>query len=223
VRRAWYLHVAWIAGAALLGFAIAAVFSGALQWPRRFYLLPYVGLGGLFIYAFLRWNRLSLVGLLRHNWRQGLLGAVVVGIATVGLILAQAPSERLPGWWLVVDLVWSGTAYAVVDAFLLSVIPVLSAWRAFSELGWTKGSWGRMAARVAGFVASLFVSGVYHAGFAQYRGPAVMGAVVGNAVFTLGYVLTGSPLAPVLGHVAMHVAGVLHGPGTVNQLPPHYY
>jgi len=46
--------------------------------------------------------------------------------------------------------------------------------------------------------------------------------VVGNAIITSSYFLTGSPLAAILSHVAMHVTAVLHGMETTLQLPPHY-
>jgi hypothetical protein len=39
---------------------------------------------------------------------------------------------------------------------------------------------------------------------------------------TLGYLLTTNPLAAMLSHIAMHIAGVFHGPASVTQLPPHY-
>ena len=39
---------------------------------------------------------------------------------------------------------------------------------------------------------------------------------------TLGYLLTNNPLTAILSHIAMHIAGVLHGPASVMQLPPHY-
>jgi hypothetical protein len=39
---------------------------------------------------------------------------------------------------------------------------------------------------------------------------------------SLGYLLTNNPITAVFSHIAMHVAGVLHGPATVAQLPPHY-
>ena len=46
--------------------------------------------------------------------------------------------------------------------------------------------------------------------------------VVGNAIITSSYLLTGSPLAAILSHVAMHVAAVLHGMETSLRLPPYY-
>ncbi|MDP2182326.1 MAG: hypothetical protein Q8K99_07135 [Actinomycetota bacterium] len=221
-KRPWYLHLAWVPAGAFLEFAVALVFSSWLHWPRRFFLIPYVGLGVALSYAFFRWNRLSIRRLLRHSWRMGLVGALVAGLAAVGVVIRQPASALAVGWRLPVDVLWSGTAYAAVDAVTLSVIPVLAVWQAFSAVGWVSKPAGRLAARAAGFAASLAVAAVYHAGFAQYRGPQVMGAVVGNAIFTASYVLTGSPLSPVLSHIAMHVAVVLRNPGTAIQLPPHY-
>ncbi len=46
--------------------------------------------------------------------------------------------------------------------------------------------------------------------------------VVGNAIITSSYLLTGSPLAVILSHVAMHVAAVLHGMEISLRLPPYY-
>jgi hypothetical protein len=54
------------------------------------------------------------------------------------------------------------------------------------------------------------------------RGPALGWVVVGNAIITSSYLLTGSPLAAILSHVAMHVAAVLHGMETSLRLPPYY-
>jgi hypothetical protein len=50
----------------------------------------------------------------------------------------------------------------------------------------------------------------------------MVGPVIGNTATTLGYLLTNNPLAAIFSHIAMHIAGVLHGPASVIQLPPHY-
>ena len=52
--------------------------------------------------------------------------------------------------------------------------------------------------------------------------PALGWVMVGNAIITSSYLLTGSPLAVILSHVAMHMAAVLHGMETSLPLPPHY-
>lgn len=220
--RPWYAHLVWIPAGALLELAVSVVFASVLQWPRRFFLFPYVGLAALFAFAFFRWNGIDIARFARHNWRKGLIGGLVTGVVVVWLVLIQPASGRLSGWQLPVDLLWSGVAYGTADALMLTVIPVLAVGRALSGFGWAKSPSGRVWVRVVGFAASLVVAGVYHAGFPEFQGPEIAGAVVGNAFFALAYVLTGSPLAPVVSHIAMHVAGILHGPATVHQLPPHY-
>ena len=52
--------------------------------------------------------------------------------------------------------------------------------------------------------------------------PAVIQPLIGNALLTLGFLLTGSPGAAIVGHVIMHAAAVVHGMETTVQLPPHY-
>jgi len=68
----------------------------------------------------------------------------------------------------------------------------------------------------------MLVTAVYHAGYPEFRGPQLSRPLVGNAVLTAGYLLTGSVATPLLGHVIMHGAAVLHGLETTLQLPPHY-
>jgi hypothetical protein len=63
----------------------------------------------------------------------------------------------------------------------------------------------------------------YHFGYPEYRVQGgVVGPSIGNGVMTFGYILTNNPIAAVFSHIAMHIAGVLQGPATVMQLPPHY-
>ena len=51
MNKVWYFYLGWIAAAGVLGFAISAFFAGVLRLPRSVYLIPYVGLAGLFLYA----------------------------------------------------------------------------------------------------------------------------------------------------------------------------
>ena len=222
MSKIFLLNLGWIAAAALLGFAIAAIFAGLLHLPRPIYLIPYVGLTGLFFYAYVRWSGLSVASLIRHHWYWGIIGAALLGIWTVRNILSQPASPRAEGLPLAFDLAWSGVIYGTVDALLLSVLPVLATWGAFSALGWT-GNWpGKILVGSLAVIASLFVTIVYHLGYPECRGPGLFGPIIGNGAMTGGYVLTNNPITAVFSHIAMHVAGVLQGPASIAQLPPHY-
>jgi hypothetical protein len=221
-QHAWWSYLLWIPAAAVLGFAISSIFSSWLRLRRSIFLIPYVVLVGLLGCAYLQWSGVSVAELLRHNWIWGVIGAVLLGLFLVRNIRSQPISPRATGLPLVLDLLWSGIVYGGVDALLLSVLPVLATWQAFSTLGWA-GSWpGKILVGVIAFLLSLLVTVCYHLGFPEYRRPGgIKGPAIGNGVMTLGYLLTSNPLAAFISHMAMHVAGVLHGPASVMQLPPH--
>jgi hypothetical protein len=220
--KAWYAYVAWIIASGLLGFALSKIFAGMLRLKRNLFLIPYVGIGGLFLYAYVRWSAISVGELIRQNWIWGLVGAVLLALFTVRNVLSQPVSPRSRGLLLLFDLVWSGVAYGSMDALLLTILPVLATWQAGALLNWTVNWPGKVLVGIIALLASILVTAVYHLGYPEYRGRGLVGPVVGNSSMTLGYLLTNNPLAAIFSHIAMHVAAVLHGPASVMQLPPHY-
>ena len=222
MNKAWYAFLGWIVVAGLLGFAISFIFAGVLRLPRSLYLIPYIGFSGLFFYAFVRSSGLSIGDLIRHHWVWGLIGAVLLAIFTINNILSQPASPRSEGFTLAFDLLWSGVIYGLMDALLLSVLPVLATWQAFTLLNWTANWPGKILVGALAVFASLVVTVAYHLGYPEYRSTGLFGPAIGNTAMTLGYLLTNNPLAAVLSHIAMHIAGVLQGPASVVQLPPHY-
>lgn len=217
------LNFAWIVAAALLGFAIAAVFAGILRFPRGIYLAVYLALAGPFMYAFARWSNLSVNDLIRQNWAWGLAAAVLIGAFTVRNVLSQPGSTHAKGLALAADIAWLGVVYGALDALFLSVMPVLASYQAFTALGWTQTLPGKVLAGILALIVSMLVTAVYHLGYPEYRAAGgIKGPSIGNGVISIGYILTNNPIAAIFSHIAMHIAGVLHGPATVMQLPPHY-
>lgn len=216
-------NIGWIVAAALLGFGLTAIFAGMFRLQRSIFLVVYLALAVPFLYAFTRWSSLSVGELIRHNWIWGLVGAALVGAFTVRNVLSQPVSSHSQGLSLFFDIAWLGIVYGALDALFLSVLPVLATWQAFSAIGWTNTLGGKILVGALALIASLLVTVAYHLGYPEYRvQKAMMGPSIGNGVMTLGYILTNNPIAAVFSHIAMHIAGVLQGPATVIQLPPHY-
>jgi hypothetical protein len=222
MNTTWYTYLAWIAVAGLLGFGVSYIFAGRMHLSRRVFLIPYVILSGLFLYSFIRWSGISFREMILHNWVGGLAGAILLAAFLIKNILSQPASRSTKGLLLVWDVLWLGVIYGLADALLLSVFPVLAAWQAFDLLGWTMGWYGTLLVGLIAVLASLLVTVSYHFGFPEYQGKGMRGPVIGNTTMTFGYLLTANPLAAMLSHMAMHIAGVFHGPATVIQLPPHY-
>jgi hypothetical protein len=223
MSKMFALNLGWIVAAAVLGFVTTAIFAGMFKMPRSIFLVVYLVLTAPFLYAFVRWSKVNVAELIQHNWVWGLVGAVLLGVFLVRNILSQPASEHSEGLSLVLDIAWLGVVYGTLDALFLSVLPVLATWQAFSSLGWTQSIGGKILVGCIALVASLFVTAAYHLGYPEYRtSSGMMGPSIGNGVMSLGYILTNNPVAAVFSHIAMHTAGVLHGPATVIQLPPHY-
>lgn len=212
---------AWVLLAALTGLAASGIFSGMLGWRRDRFVLGFLLLAVPFLAAFVRALGLDPGIQLRRRWRAGLVGGLLVGAFLVGGVLRQPGSAAPVGAGLGGALLWQGLVYGTLDALLLTIVPVIAVYGTRPP-----GSLGRSGARLgwglAALAASLLVTAAYHAGFAEFRGSAMVQPLIGNAVVTLAYLLTGNPLAPWLAHVMMHGAAVLHGPATTVQLPPHY-
>jgi hypothetical protein len=222
LRITWWGHLLWVSGAALLGWAVAAFFAGALHLTRPLFLIPYVGLTGIFLIGYLRWSGLDWRTHLLHNWQWGLAAAALVGWFVVQSVLRQPHSPTPQGIDLVFNLIWLGLVYGAVDGLMLSVLPVAATWQACTLLGWTKGWPGQIGAGVMALLASLVVTATYHLGYREFQGVAVLWPVLGVGVMSLAYVATRSPLAPVVSHIAMHIAAVWVGLQSAIQLPPHY-
>jgi hypothetical protein len=218
----WWGHLLWVVGAAVFGWAEAALFAGVLQLPRPLYLVPYVMLTSAFLVGYARWSGFDWRKHLLHNWGWGLVGAAVVGWYVVQTILWQPRSPTPQGLDLVFNLLWLGFVYGAVDSLLLSVLPVAATWQACSLLGWSEHWPGRIVASLLALIASLGVIAAYHLGYPEFQGLAVLGPVFGVGIMSLAYILSRSPLAPVLSHIAMHLAAVLVGLQSAMQLPPHY-
>jgi hypothetical protein len=223
MSKLFALNFGWIIAAAALGFLITVVFAGVLRLPRSIFLVVYLALAGPFLYAFMRWSNLSISELIRHNWSWGLVAAVLIGAFLVRNVLSQPASPHSQGLSLVFDIVWLGIVYGALDALFLSVLPVLATWQAFAAIGWTQTLAGKILVGCIALVVSLIVTAAYHLGYPEYRtASGAMGPSIGNGLMSLGYILTNNPVSAVFSHIAMHIAGVLQGPGTVIQLPPHY-
>lgn len=221
MNTAWWQYLLWIVAAGALGLAQTYILAAKLHLRRRMFLLFYVPITGIFLYGYWRWSGLDLQAASTANLAVGLILAALGAAFLVRNVLSQPASSRPENAQLMVDVIWEGVIYGILDALLLSVLPVHAVWAAFSASG------DNVAIQVligaGGFAASVLVTAAYHVGYPEFRGEkALIPPIIGNSICSLIYLLSGNLLAPVLAHIAMHVAAVLHGAETTVQLPPHY-
>jgi hypothetical protein len=211
----------WILLATSVGFAASALLTRGFHFERRAFVAAWAPVVLVVWLAYARSNGVSLRTQLSRRWAAGLVIGAAIG-AVLALTVARQPASTIPtGLRLVAEGFWLGIVYGVADALMLSVLPVVALYGAqpADALRTTSDRlrWGGVA-----LAGSAVVTAAYHAGFREFQGPELMQPVLGNLVITLGFLLSGSPAAPLLSHVMMHVAAVLNGAATTVQLPPHY-
>lgn len=215
--RAWI----WTLAAATAGFGASFTLSAILRWPRPRFVAGHAVIVLLVLLAYRHWGRVSLGAQFARRWRAGAVVGAAFGAMLVRQVLSQPASARPDGLPLVGALAWEGLVYGAADAMLLSVIPVLSLYGARTAQDLATAA-GRARWALLALGGSAATAALYHAGFAEFRGAALLQPVLGTVVITLSYLLAGSPVAPLVAHVMMHFAAILHGANGTVQLPPHY-
>ncbi|HLN55750.1 MAG TPA: hypothetical protein VK207_07145 [Bacteroidales bacterium] len=212
----------WIITGSIVGFGIAAISADVLKLKRNLFLLLYVpAVAAVFTFFILR-NNISLQQSITHNLYWGLLGAALAGIFVIKNVLSQPSSPRSKGGAFIIDILWPGLTYGLMDSLLLSVLPILALRLTLTGSVWNDTIAGRIGFGAIAMAASFFITTVYHAGFPEFRGRRIIWPNVGNGVLSLAYLLTMNPLAAILPHMAMHVAAMVHGRESTGQVPPHY-
>ena len=214
-------HLLWLTGIGVVAFFVpfAAVSLAAL--PRPWFVLCHMAVSGSALLAYARWAGIGLAPRI-VNLRWGLLAGGAAAAVSVAFVLAQLATPRPGGPEVAGQIVWLGLVYGSVDAILLTVFPVYAVFAAVRRLGRLQGIAAWTGAVALAMSASLAVTALYHLGFPEFRGAALAGPLIGNGIVTLAYLASGSPIAPVLAHVALHVAAVWHALDTAAPLPPHY-
>lgn len=211
----------WTLMAAGVGLLSSLLFSGVVQLSRGLFVASWTITATAFLTWYVASHGIDPRTQLKRRWVPGLVGGVIVGALLVRQVFSQAASARASGMTLAGELLGFGLVYGVVDAMMLTVVPVLSLYgmRQASEL---RDAGARYRWALLALVGSAVVTAAYHVGFAEFRGPQLVQPILGNVLITLSYLLTGSPVAPIVSHVLMHTAAVMHGMATTVQLPPHY-
>lgn len=211
----------WVIAAGLVGLVGSGLFSAVLHLERDWFIAAFAALTLTFVAAFMALTGVRPGVQVRRRWPAGLLGGLLIGTVLAWTVQSQPASAGPTGGVLLGALLWQGVVYGTADALLLNVLPVLAIYGA-QPPGRLAAFRGRVAAGGAALLAALAVTALYHVGYPEFRGPGLAAPLVGNGLLVIAYLLAGNPLAPVLGHVLMHAAAVLHGPATTVQLPPHY-
>lgn len=202
-----------------MGFLASYVFGDRLKLPvDLYYLIYFIIVLGFFLF-YSRKTELKLRAWISRRLIAAVILGLVVGVVMIQNVLTRPETERLTGGTLAWAVVWRGLVYGGVDGVLLYAFPWIVAWRALEA---ESAGWGvRLRAGVIAWLCILFVTTLYHLGYADFRSRKIIQPNIGSAIMALPTLVSANPVASPITHVLMHVAAVVHSPRTELFLPPH--
>jgi hypothetical protein len=211
----WQIGMLWLAAGIVGAFLIS--FSTDAAHVRR---TPYVGLLAIGTAA-LSWFYVDWTGAGRAFWTWHWFYGIAGGLVAAALLVARA--QKIPsdgpaprGGELTRLFAWEDAVYGAAEGILLSVLPVAVVWQIGRSLGWTGGFVRGGGWAIVSVLASLVLIAIHHLGYPEFRGPLMRYPVTLCGVLSIAFVVTGSPLAAVIGHIAFHAAVTVRG----TELPP---
>lgn len=212
----WAGSLLWLVAVAVASFAVSEFVATRYQVGRRPYIGVLTAVTAVLAVGYVAWSGLDAVELLTTNWGWGIVAALLVP-AILGVPIARRPvAHRGAGSSLAVAVLWESVVYGIAEGVLLSTLPVLITWQLVHGLDWS-GAAGTVAQWTLPIVASIAVIVVHHLGYWEYRNRELRPISLACGLLSLGYLVTGSPIAPTLGHVLLHGSLLRHG----EELPPH--
>jgi hypothetical protein len=211
----------WLIGGFALGFLMPFVFADQLGMQRDLYYGVYMATAVVFFALWARGTRVSLWAMATRRWPLAIaLGVICAGLLSF-IVLQQSATARPAGWTLAAAVVWRGVFYGLADGLLLSSFPILAVFAAFAGSPFVERMRGKVMVGVVALLASMAMTGAYHAGYSDFRSSKVANPLAGDVVWSMPTLLTLNPIGAPIGHAGMHVTAVLHSYKTDLFLPPH--
>ncbi|HSK96255.1 MAG TPA: hypothetical protein VK891_06525 [Euzebyales bacterium] len=216
VAMTWLQAALWMLAVLSVAFLVSWLATDLAHTPRGAYVFVLAVVTAAVTGGYLAWAGISPGRWIAHRAVWGVVGGIVVALP-VARGITRVRATRPAGDASAATLAWEGVVYGIAEGVLLSALPALIAWHAADSAGWTATVPGTVAAWAVALVASVAVIVIHHLGYWDYRNRQVIPVAAGCGLLTIAFLATGSVLAPVIGHVAMHIAGIEHGV----ELPPH--
>jgi hypothetical protein len=211
----------WLGGGALLAFLVPFLFADVIGVSRDAYYAIYsLSVFALFA-AWIRASRLNVPAFFARNWKWSVALGLIAGGVLAAVVFKDTGTSHPAGATFGAEILWRGIVYGAADGILLGTFPVLAV---FAAIPFKRGRehWLRTLATGALAIAMAFgFTGVYHAGYSDFRSGKIGTPMRGTAIWSAPTLLTLNPLGAPIAHIGLHVSAVIHNYKTDTFLPPH--
>jgi hypothetical protein len=215
-------HWMWLGIGFVVAFTVPFLLADLLAINRDlFYGIYAVAVLGL-VGSWARATGYDLPGAIRQRWVWAVaLGLLSGALLAVMVVRTEDATAHPGGLELAGAVLWRGVVYGATDGLLLSAFPILVVFAAFAGTRLRAHLAGKLVIGAVALLASLTMTGVYHAGYSDFRSGKIRKPLTGDLVWSVPTLVTLNPIGAPIAHVGLHVSAVLHSYQTDTFLPPH--
>lgn len=215
-------HAEWLLAGMAVAFLVPFVLTDVVGMGRDLFLVFHVAAAAALFAGWAHDTGMPLRGMAARRWRWAVgLGVVFAGLSALLATRVEDAGDRPDGPALVGALGWRGVVYGAADGLLLSAFPILVVFAALAGTRLRRRRGGVVAVGAIAMVASVLMTAVYHAGYADFRSDKIARPMAGDLVWSVPTLATLNPVGAPIAHIGLHVGAVLHNSDTELFLPPH--
>jgi hypothetical protein len=212
----WWVSLLWLIALAAGSFGVAWLSGTRLHIRKGPYVPLLLAVTVAFVGGYLAWLDVDVTDVVTARWGWGIVAGVAIAALLVRPAQRQPVDHPLVGRARVAALGWQGVAYGAAEGLLLSALPPFMAWQLVHSLGWS-GAPGAVARWTLPVLAGAAVIVIHHLGYWSCRNRILVPITLALSVLSVGFLVTGSWLAPVIAHIGLHGVLIVHG----SEMPPH--
>jgi hypothetical protein len=202
-------HLAWFAIACAVAFLMPFLGVSVLDLQHDLFYLGYFAVTIAVVATYVRVEQVDVAAIFRRRWRWSLVvGIVLAAFLVFNVFNTEEATARPHGAYFLVELVWRGVGYGLIDTLLLTIFPCFVAYKLLH--GHVDGLKGKLRFTALTLPLVLVITATYHWGYPQYRQDGLSRPEIGNVLISIPAFATANPVGSVAAHVSQHVAAVTH-------------
>jgi hypothetical protein len=197
-------HMIWLFQAAVLVFGVPFIFSHLLKLPLDlFYVI--LGIFSIaFIWYYSKATDLDWGKSLSPGWALGIILGAFIGLGFISNASTQIHMADFNMPAFTSRVILRGVIYGVLSAILLTIIPFVITWRAFS--GANPGNIRKIAVTLIAVIALASMSFLYNLGLGGFNNKNLNDDVKMSMIANVPSLVSGNPLAGPISNVFLQIS-----------------
>ena len=197
-------HIAWLLQAGVLAFGVPFIFSHLLKLPLDPFFIVLGILSIAFFWYYSKSTELKWLESLSPGWALGIILGAFIGL---GFISNASTQMNMTDYFIPAftpSVIARGVIYGVISAILLTILPFVITWRAFS--GTNPGNLRKVAVTLLAVIALTLMSFLYNLGIGGFSDKNLKDKIGMCMIANVPTLVSGNPIAGSISNVFLQIS-----------------